>query len=102
MQNKYEFSTTDPYTKEEIDIEDKDSNIQNLFLEETTSKLITECIKSMPPKYGDLLLFKYYFGMKNIDIAKMLGEPINTINSRIKRAKANLKKTLIKEGYVYE
>lgn len=98
-QNKYEFSTTDPETRADIDVEDKDSDIQELLLREATSKLITKCIKSMPPKYGDLLLFKYYFGMKNIDIAKMLGEPNNTINSRIMRAKAELKELLIKEGY---
>lgn len=98
-QNKYEFSITDPETREDIEIEDKDSDIQRVMLEKEVSNLINKCIKSMKPQYQDLLILKYYYGMKNIDIAKIFGETNNNINLRIKRAKDKLRELLIKEGY---
>ncbi len=94
-----EISTTEPNTRAEIDIEDANSDIQTILLKEETSNFIVQCIKEMPSQHRDLLLSKYYLGMKNIEIAKMLDMPINTVNVRVMRAKANLKERLREEGY---
>ena len=94
-----EISTTEPDTRAEIDIEDVESDIKTILLREETSNFIVRCIEEMPSQNRDLLLSKYYLGMKNIEIAKMMDLPINTVNVRIMRAKANLKERLVEEGY---
>ena len=47
----------------------------------------------MDPKYGDILYFKGFLGMKNIEISKMLNISVDLVNVRYQRAKANILNT---------
>ncbi len=85
-----EFSITNIETNEASDIEDRDANVETIFITEEMRKIVVQGIKEMNSKYADLLLFKYYFNMKNIEISKMLDMPINTVNVQIARAKSKL------------
>ncbi|KXZ40418.1 RNA polymerase sigma-70 factor, ECF subfamily [Alkalithermobacter thermoalcaliphilus JW-YL-7 = DSM 7308] len=59
---------------------------------------IYEVIKMLPDIYKDVILLKYYKDMKAKEIAKVLGISESAANSRILRAKAELKSIFLKKG----
>lgn len=52
---------------------------------------IAEILKKLSPKYGMVLSLYYYGGMNFREIAQTLGEPLNTVKSRHRRAITALK-----------
>ena len=72
-----------------MDIEDKD-NQQKLF----------GIIKSLDKRYSDVLVMKYFYGLKTSEIAKDLGLSANTVSSRITRAKQMLRIKLKEEAVI--
>jgi RNA polymerase sigma-70 factor (ECF subfamily) len=56
---------------------------------------ITEIITELKPEYREVLLLKFQHGLKDEEIAQLLGEKIGTIKSRIHRGRQRLK-TVIK------
>ncbi len=58
-----------------------------------------EMIKKLDPKYGDLIMLKYYCNMKEKDIASSLGLSLENVKVRLYRARSLLKKMLKEGGY---
>lgn len=83
----------------EIDIADESSDVEKLVLSEYNVKRILKIIEEMDEKYGDLLFFKFYANMKNIEIAEKFNIPINTVNGRLARARKILLERLKEECY---
>ena len=52
---------------------------------------LTACLMKLPAKYRELLYLHYYEGYKLAEIAAMLGLNLNTVKTRIRSAKKQLK-----------
>lgn len=71
-----------------------DENIEaNLEVEEEVGKVI-KCITSMPKAYRDALTLFYLDKLSPTKMAKLLGEPISTVKSRLRRGNKILEKTI--------
>ena len=86
--NMYNKKYTTNQKDIEIDIENQDSQ-ERLF----------ELIKTLDEKYSSVLILKYFYGMKNEEIANHLGITKSNVNTRFVRAKEKLKKLMEKEGF---
>ncbi len=58
------------------------------------NKLMQEVVKSMNPKYGELIELRFFQELKYSEIAEKLNIPIGTVKVRISRAKALLSEIL--------
>ena len=56
-------------------------------------------IKTLEPKYGDIIMLKYYCGMKDKEIAASLDISLENVKVRSYRARLLLKKMLKEGGY---
>ncbi len=92
--HRREVSTEDIYLDDE-DTFDMQSDAENRELQK---KLVT-LIKELDPKYGDIIMLKYYCNMKEKDIALSLDISLENVKVRLYRAKKLLKEKLKEEGY---
>ena len=92
--HRREVSTEDIYLDDE-DTFDMQSDAENRELQK---KLVT-LIKELDPKYGDIIMLKYYCNMKEKDIALSLDISLENVKVRLHRAKKLLKEKLKEEGY---
>ena len=81
-----------------MDIVDEDAYVDTLVVNEENIRRVREAIQEMDDMYGDILFFKYFMNMKNIDIAREFELNINVVNTRIHRGLKILKKQL--EGLI--
>lgn len=81
------------------DIVDEDADVQRIVIDNETTKIISEAVDKLDDMYRDLIIMKYYYHMRNVDIAQILNIDSNKINSRIFRAKQKLKEILGTEVY---
>lgn len=73
------------------------NSLQNTFLERVeTSNLISSAMMTLSYKNRKVLFLRYYNNFTFQEIAKLLGESINTVKSRCRRAIMNLKKIMSK------
>ncbi len=61
---------------------------------------MTEAVLKLPNKYKDVIYLFYYEGYNAVEIAEMMGKPVNTIYSLLGRAREQLKKALGGEARV--
>ena len=90
--NRYELAT-----KETRDRLPQDIAITNEEIEK-----VQALINSLDPKYGDVLLLKYYNNLSNKVIAELLGISAENVAVRLHRAKQMLAKRLGEEVSGYE
>ncbi len=64
---------------------------------EVTQNHIPELVYSLPQKYRNIVYLYYYEEYTVPEIAKILGENKNTVNSRLQRARKKLKE-ILEEG----
>jgi len=64
---------------------------------ETTPNLISELVYSLPQKYRNIIYLYYYEEYTVAEIAEILGENKNTVNSKLQRARKKLKE-ILEEG----
>ena len=64
---------------------------------EATSNPIPELVYSLPKKYRNIVYLYYYEEYTVPEIAEILGENKNTVNSRLQRARKKLKE-ILEEG----
>lgn len=81
-----------------IDEENPDNFTLNTEKKELYSKLF-EMVKKLDPKYGDLIMLRYYCDMREKDIAAELDISVENVKIRLYRARAALKKMLKEGGY---
>jgi len=77
-------------TEEEIDPETLDHILEN----EDTAQLIRSAVNQLASPYRDVIMLKYFYHYRNIDIANMMHTDANDINGKIFRAKKKLRKIL--------
>ena len=76
-----------PDSDKDFDIVDEDSLIEKIVISNENVKKIRDLIENMDPIYGDILYFKGFVGMKNVDIAKTLNLSVDVVNMRLMRAR---------------
>ena len=69
-------------------------NIELKLIEDENLKEIIKCITGMPATYKDSLTLFYLNELKPRQIAKILGEPLPTVKSRLRRGNRILEKTI--------
>ena len=74
-------------------------DIAQLIVNDETVEMVRRAINMLDEPYKDVILLKYYYHKKNIEIAEVLGVDANTVNGRVFRAKKKLKELIGEEGY---
>lgn len=74
-------------------------NPQALIVDDETVDIVYNALDRLEAKYRDAIVLKYYYHLKNVEIANILGLDVNTVNSHIFRAKSKLREILGEEGY---
>lgn len=80
----------DNFVAEKYEIEDE---LDEKFIRDEAFRYI----RNMDPKYGDVLLLKYQFGLQDKEIANSLGITLNNAKIRLFRGKRKLQ-DMMKEG----
>lgn len=81
------------------DIVDEDADVQRIVIDNETTEIVSEAVDKLDDMYRDLIIMKYYYHMRNVDIAQVLNVDSNKVNGRIFRAKQKLKEILGTEAY---
>lgn len=81
------------------DIVDEGADVQRIVIDNETTEIVSEAVDKLDPMYRDLIIMKYYYHMRNVDIAQVLNIDSNKVNGRIFRAKQKLKEILGTEAY---
>ncbi len=74
----------------DFDLIDEDAYIERIVISSENQKRFAEIIEEMDPKYGDILYFRGFLGMKNVEIAKMLNVSEQLVSARLKKARTIL------------
>lgn len=82
-----------------FDIEDESSDTSEIIINEEIKRILRGYIETLDPKYRDVLILRYEYGLKTKEIAKMLYIKDDLARQRLKRAKELLKKVGGKELY---
>ena len=82
-----------------IDEAAESEDIAQLIVNDETVEIVRRAINMLDEPYKDVILLKYYYHKKNIEIAEVLGVDANTVNGRVFRAKKKLKELIGEEGY---
>lgn len=72
---------------------------QALVVTDETIDIVRGAIEQLDEKYKFVIILKYYYHMKNAEIAKVLNLDRNMVNTHIFRAKKKLKEILGEEGH---
>lgn len=102
---KIKFSSIDSFFKDEnresakFDIAD-DTNILELIVQGETMEYFKTVIDSFKSPAREVLTLRYFYEMRNKEIAEFCDMNLSTVNSIISRGTKKLRKSL--EGYVYE
>ncbi|MCL2353238.1 MAG: sigma-70 family RNA polymerase sigma factor [Defluviitaleaceae bacterium] len=60
---------------------------------------VSDAVRSLPPKYRDVIHLFYFEDMKIVEIAKILNSTVSTVKSQLSRGRSILREKL--EGGVY-
>lgn len=94
---KKEFAVEEVYNEKETIDFSIETDIENRDIQ----KRVFEMIKNMDSKYSDVLILRYYYNMREDEIAESLDISKSNVKIRIHRAKEKIAK-MIKEGGLYE
>lgn len=87
-----------------IPIEENDIGCDFDFESETSkninSALVREVIQELPPPDKQIFIYRYFFYYKIEDIALKLGLGFKTVENKLYRGKASLKKQLMERGVI--
>ncbi len=70
---------------------------ENAVMEKYNNEKIKDIILSLPKVYREVVYLYYYDSLKTDEIAEVLGIPVNTVKTRLRRAKQRLE-SMIKEA----
>lgn len=77
-------------TKDRLETSSTEDNAEISWIRKETSQEVDEAIKHLPLKYRQVLVLRYYSDKSYEEISEILGKPVNTIGTLIKRAKSKL------------
>ena len=86
------FEDDESETKKERDIPDYSQNPETIILEKTHLQKLASYVELLSDEQREVLELKYGNGMSNIEIAEVLLISVDSVNSRIYRAKQTLNK----------
>lgn len=67
-----------------------------------TAQVVQKALSLLQEEQREVILLRFYYDFKVREIAKIIGVPLPTAKSRLKRAMGKLKEILGKEGDFYE
>jgi len=76
--------------KDKIDSASVEDNAHESWIRKETSREVDDAIKKLPFKYRQVLVLRYYSDKSYEEISEILGKPVNTVGTLIKRAKDKL------------
>lgn len=96
------YSLDDPLKEDEEDtfekiIPNNDEDPLSIIEEEDLRNKLRKLIKELPKEYQEVLILREYEGLSYEEISKILNCPIGTVESRLFRARKELKEKLLKE-----
>ncbi len=74
-------------------------NPQAIVVNDETIDLVRDALNQLNDKHKEVIILKYFYHMKNVEIADILRLEVNTVNSHLFRAKTRLKEIIGEEGY---
>ena len=77
---------------------DTDRQPDDIAQQENISSILKRALQSIPPEQRVVIIMKEYNGLKFVEIAEILKEPLNTIKSRMYYGLTALRKTFEKWG----
>ena len=77
--------------------DDPDDDVLELIINQETVEALQRAIDSLDDMHRDVIVLKYYYRKKNMEIADIMSVDVNVINARVFRAKKKLM-ILMKEG----
>jgi RNA polymerase sigma-70 factor (ECF subfamily) len=76
-----------------------DARIYERLLQKENIETVRKALSNIDPKYRKILKLYYFDDLSYEEISKFESLPVNTVRTRLKRAKEALKKTLAYEKY---
>ncbi len=89
----------DGFREDVLNTEDPDADVAKLFANDELSLLLSDAIDQLDDMYRDIVVLKYYYSLKNTEIARVVHVNVGKVNSRLFRAKGKLKKILGDDVY---
>lgn len=86
-------------SKNEVELEKSFNKSTNELSNIEEKNVIQEALNMLSEKQKDVIILKFYMGMKIKDIAKLLDEKVPTIKSRLKQGIDKLSKILREEDF---
>ena len=71
-----------------------DEALGRILENEETAQMIRSAVNELESAYRDVIMMKYFYHYRNLDIAKVMNTDANDINGKIFRAKKKLRKIL--------
>jgi RNA polymerase sigma-70 factor (ECF subfamily) len=86
------FIPLDPENhEEELEaIPDQDQNVAEMAINNINKKIIMEAIESLDEDHKIVIILKYYYSMKNCDIAEIVGTSATNVAGRAFRARKKI------------
>lgn len=77
-------------TKDKLDSASLEEGADTAWIKKETQQEVDEAIGKLPFKYRQVLVLRYYSDKSYEEISEILGKPVNTVGTLIKRAKNKL------------
>ncbi|HLN19210.1 MAG TPA: RNA polymerase sigma factor [Patescibacteria group bacterium] len=76
--------------KDRMDSASEEDNAEQSWIKKETDLEVDEAVKKLPFKYRQVLVLRYFSDKSYEEISEILGKPVNTVGTLIKRAKDKL------------
>ena len=80
------------------DIADESANVEEIVIRKETIERTADYIDSLPEAQRDVIIMKYRLGMREKEIASVLGISETAVSSRVLRAKDGLRRMMENGG----
>ncbi len=77
-------------------------NIEDSFVQKERNRRIYICMQELPPDYREVLYLSYFEGLNTEEVCRIMKKNTKQVYNLLARAKAALKKILLKEGITHE
>lgn len=74
-------------------------DVAELIISDENMEIVRRAIHALDDMYKDVIILKYFYHKRNVEIAEILGIDSNRVNGRIYRAKQKIKEIIGEDGY---
>jgi RNA polymerase sigma-70 factor (ECF subfamily) len=82
-----------------INMEAPGEDVEEILINKETVEMVRNAINQLDDMYRDIVLMKYYYHKRNVEIADIIGIERSQVNGRLFRAKKMLREILGEEAY---